>query len=252
MQDGDTSMMLRGCVLKKNGTIGLFANKGSTVTATTCRLTHNGSSGCEVRDRCTRLLTSNCTLTENGRVGLYVHSAGTMAMARCTVGKNRSLAVLSGGREGADIGGGLVTHCADTKLSGGTKLRHGGRMYTESCELEDEAEAAADAAAAAAAAHAAGTRSPGAGMSSAAAVAGASAGAGAGVLRATQSVKEAGEVDTTVSEDSAGSGADTEAVPADLGAAFSALLDDADADADAAPEAVGVATTATAEAGRSG
>lgn len=199
--------MLRGCVLKKNGTIGLFANKGSTVTATACRLTHNGSSGCEVRDRCTRLLTSNCDLTENGRVGLYVHSAGTMSMASCTVAKNRSLAVLCGGREGTDIGGGLVTHCPDTVLTGGTKMRHGGRMY-KSEELEDDTEAAADAvhAATAAAVHA--------------------AGASPISVPPVTAAKKVWEVDSTASEGSVASADHEASPPADLAAAFSNLLEE--------------------------
>lgn len=214
VQDGDTVMMLRGCVLKKNGTIGLFANKGSTVNAAACRLTHNGSSGCEVRDRCTRLLASNCDLTENGRVGLYVHSAGTLSMASCTVAKNRSLAVLCGGRDGTDIGGGLVTHCPDSVLSGGTKMRHGGRMY-KSCEIEDETEAAADAAAAAAALHATGMRSPAPLVRKSAAKKAAAA----------AKCEDAPADDSYTSEGSVGS-ADNAEAPADLADAFSALLEE--------------------------
>lgn len=131
VQDTSSILDLSGCDLNGNGTIGLFANKGSAVTAADCRFNGNGSSGCEVRDRGTRAVVSTSTLSSNGRVGVYVHSAASLDISASTVEDNRSLAILSGGRSGTDIGGGVVTHSGDTVVAGGTKVRHGGRLYTE-------------------------------------------------------------------------------------------------------------------------
>eukprot|EP00892_Ulva_mutabilis_P005113 jgi/Ulvmu1/2974/UM015_0014.1 len=134
--DTSSVLALRDCDLNANGTIGLFANKGSSITAADCRFNSNGSSGCEVRDRGTRADIAACALRDNGRVGVYVHSAACLDLSASVVAANRSLALLSGGRIGTDIGGGVVTCSADTSVSGGTKVRHGGRLYTKAADDE--------------------------------------------------------------------------------------------------------------------
>lgn len=138
VQDTSSALELRDCDLSHNGTIGLFANKGSSVTAAECRFDENGSSGCEVRDRGTRADLTSSLLRSNGRVGVYVHSAATLDISASTIADNQSLALLSGGRTGTDIGGGTVTYSADTVVNGRTKVRHGGRMYKRAIEEESD------------------------------------------------------------------------------------------------------------------
>lgn len=137
VQDTGSSLHLYDCDLSHNGTIGLFANKGSSVSAAESRFDENGSSGCELRDRGTRADLSASLLRRNGRVGVYVHSAATLDISASTVADNQSLALLSGGRSGTDIGGGVVTYSADTVVDGRTKVRHGGRLYKTSVEEEE-------------------------------------------------------------------------------------------------------------------
>lgn len=127
MQDPDSSVYLALCTLNGNATIGVFANKASRSHLVDCALNDNGSTGCEARDRLTRMRLDACFLLRNKRVGLYSHSAATVAVAGCTVQGSGVKSILVGGRKAVDIGGGVVEYNGATTLAEGVMLRHCGR-----------------------------------------------------------------------------------------------------------------------------
>ena len=132
VQDNRTTATVVKCELSRNNTIGAFVNKGSALTLCSSRLSGNGSSGCEVRDRSSALVASGTQLRENGRVGLYVHSAACAELDACTIDGNEAFGALCGGRAGTDIGGGTITLAQGTEMGDGKMVRHGGRIFAES------------------------------------------------------------------------------------------------------------------------
>jgi hypothetical protein len=131
MQDQLTCVEIEHSNIGHNHTIGGFVNKGASAALYHCSLNQNGSSGCEVRDRISKLTALSCSFSNNGRVGLYAHSAAVAELKSCVVRKNEAYGLLCGGRSGADIGGGAVTLCEGTDVEGGKMVRQGGRIFAE-------------------------------------------------------------------------------------------------------------------------
>ena len=131
VQDQQTEVTLSDTELRGNDTIGAFVNKGASAALLRCRLSGNGSSGCEVRDRLSTLAATECAMADNGRVGLYAHSAAAAVLRSCTVEGNQAFGLLCGGRAGADIGGGSISVELGTSVDGGDMVRHGGRIFSE-------------------------------------------------------------------------------------------------------------------------
>ena len=131
VQDRHSTVEAQDCNLSKNHTIGAFVNKGSVMEMSACILNGNGSSGCEVRDRLSKLTATGCRLAANGRVGLYTHSAACAELESCRASGNQAFGILCGGRQGTDIGGGVVSMAGNTVVEDGKLTRHGGRVFVE-------------------------------------------------------------------------------------------------------------------------
>jgi hypothetical protein len=124
------------CTLSGNGTIGAFINKGAKLALADCELCDNASSGLEARDRATSVEVSRCRVADNGRVGVYSHSAAAVALVATRVSGNAACALLSGGRQGMDIGGGTITFDSACDVRGRTIARHLGRLCEDAGDGE--------------------------------------------------------------------------------------------------------------------
>lgn len=131
MQDRESAVDAHGVALLRNGTIGAFVNKGARTAFRNCAFTFNGSTGAETRDRNSSITMRHCSVTHNGRVGVYAHSAASVLLRSCRVEENGTYGLLCGGRHKGDIGGGCAAVEAGTVVTGGTQVRHGGRVFVQ-------------------------------------------------------------------------------------------------------------------------
>ena len=129
-QAAETRVDLDDCHVGRNGVLGVFVTKGATGTIKNCAIHGNLSCGCEVRDRGSVLHVAHTHFAHNGLVGAYVHSVAAATFTRqCSMQAGEVCPVLCGGREGLDLGGGIVALSDCTIEDAAIVRRLGGRVY---------------------------------------------------------------------------------------------------------------------------
>ena len=132
--DTGSVLNLEYCALSVNQTIGVFANKAGDVSLRHCTIVNNGSTGAEVRDRQSKMRLAHCSISDNKRVGVYSHSAAVATLVACVVKGNGVKAMLVGGREHVEMGGGLIEYDSATDIVGEIMARHSGRALEANVE----------------------------------------------------------------------------------------------------------------------